>query len=401
MRTRERTKVRAITKQFTSRFASCLQSSAHVNGNARGMSLARLDVDVFTRARLRNASFAALALVLLLVGLRLALPGLIHAHLNHLLARNPRYEGTVGDVDVALWRGAYKIHDVEMRKRGGRVPVPFLKAPLIDVSVLWNELARGRFVGEMVLDSPQLNFVAGPTEADRQTGVAGEGQWRRLVKGLFPAKFNRIEVRDGSIHFRNFRAQPKVDISLVSVDLVAGNLENTRHTRAKRAGLVVMRGRVEGGGYLILHSTVEPDATDPSFNCDLIVRGADLTAWNDFLRAYAGVDVEHGKLSLFAELLAEDGEFHGYAKPFFKDVEVLDWDKVVAQNPISTAWEAIVQAVLEVFRNHSEDDVASRIPITGSTKNPRGEFWPALGSALYNAFIDGLKPRLEHSVGPH
>src|SRR4030095_3387851 len=113
-----------------------------------------------------------------------------------------------------------------------------------------------------------------------------------------------------------------------------------------------------------------PDATDPSFNCDLIVRGADLSAWNDFLRAYAGVDVEHGKLSLFAELLAEDGEFHGYEKPFFKDVEVLDWDKVVAQNPISTAWEAIVQAVLEVFRNHSEDDVASRIPITGSTKNP-------------------------------
>lgn len=368
----------------------------------RGMSLAPLLVDVrFTRVRLRNTSFVLLALAILLVGLRLALPGLIRAHVNHLIAKNPRYEGTVGSVDVALWRGAYKIHDVELHKRGGRVPVPFLKAPFIDVSVLWNELVRGKFVGEMVLDQPELNFVAGPTEADRQTGVAGEGQWRRLVKGLFPAKFNRIEVRDGSIHFRNFSAEPKVDVSLVDVDLVAGNLENTRPSGAKRAGLVVMRGRFENSGTLVLHSTVEPDAVEPSFNCDLIVHGADLRAWNDFLRAYAGVDVEHGKLSLYAELLAENGEFSGYVKPFFKDVEVLDWEKVTRQNPISTAWEAIVEAMLQVFRNRSDDDVASRIPISGSTRHPEGEFWPALGSAAYNAFIAGLKPRLEHSVGPH
>ena len=346
--------------------------------------------------------FALLALAILLVAARLALPNAIRIHLNHLLEKNPRYEGSVGEVDVALYRGAYKIHDVEMRKRGGRVPVPFLKAPLIDVSVLWNELVRGRFVGEMVLEQPQLNFVAGPTEADRQTGVAGEGQWRRLVKGLFPAKFNRIEVQDGSIHFRNFKADPKVDVYLTDVDLVAGNLENTRRTNAKRAGRVEMRGRFEDSGILILHSAVEPDAPAPSFDCDLIIRGADLRAWNDFLRAYAGVDVEHGKLNLYAELLAENGAFHGYLKPFFKDVEVLGWDaEIVEQNPISSAWEAVVEAVLQVFRNRRDDDVASRIPVEGSTNTPQPEFWPALGSALYNAFIEGLKPRLEHSVGQH
>lgn len=345
--------------------------------------------------------FALLALAILLVAARLALPNAIRVHLNHLIAKNPRYEGSVGAVDVALYRGAYKIHDVELRKRGGRVPVPFLEAPLIDVSVLWNELVRGRFVGEMVVERPQLNFVAGPTEAERQTGLAGEGQWRRLVKGLFPAKFNRIEVRDGSIHFRNFQ-EKKVDVYLKDVDLVAGNLEDTNRTHAKRAGRVEMRGRFEGAGVLILHSAVEPDAPAPSFDCDLIIRGAELRAWNDFLRAYAGIDVEHGKLNLYAELLAENGDFHGYLKPFFKDVEVLGWDaEIVEQNPFSSAWEAIVEAILQVVRNRRDDDVASRIPIEGSTKSPKAEFWPAFGSALYNAFIEGLKPRLEHSVGKH
>jgi uncharacterized protein DUF748 len=350
--------------------------------------------------RARNSLFASLALAILLVAARLALPGAIRMHLNHLLENNPRYEGRVGDVEVALYRGAYRIHDVEMRKRGGRVPVPFLEAPLIDVSVLWQALLRGRFVGEMVLEQPQLNFVAGPTEADRQTGVAG--RWRRLVKGLFPVRFNRIEVRGGSIHFRNFRAKPAVNVYLKDVDLVAENLEDTQHTNARRAGRVAMRGRFEESGTLILRSTVEPDAREPSFDCDLIVRNADLRAWNDFLRAYAGVDVERGKLNLYGELLAENGAFRGYLKPFLKDVEVLGWNReVLEQSPLSSAWEALVQAVLQVFRNRRDEDVASRIPIEGSAKAPEADFWPALGSALYNAFIDGLRPRLEHSVGAH
>src|SRR5262249_41420522 len=149
-------------------------------------------------------------------------------------------EGTVGSVDVALYRGAYRIHDVEIHKRGGRVPVPFVKAPLIDASVEWVALFDGRFVGELVLDQPQLNFVAGPTEAEQQSGAAGKGEWRRLVEGLFPAKLNRIEVRGGGIHFRNFRSEPPVDVELRDVDLVAGNLEDPAHLRTERAGRVEM-----------------------------------------------------------------------------------------------------------------------------------------------------------------
>lgn len=367
----------------------------------RHVPCSRSRIDVTTAgARIRISLFALVALAALLLAARGLLPSVIRAHLNHLLEQNPRYEGSVGNVDVALYRGAYEIHDLVMRKRGGRVPVHFLDAPLVDVSVQWLELLHGKLVGEMLLEQPQLNFVAGPTEAERQTGVAGEGQWRRLVKGLFPAKFNRVEVRDGSIHFRNFKADGTVDVFVKNVDLVAGNLEDTQHTNAKRAGRVEMRGRFEGSGNLILHSTVEPDADEPSFDCDLIIRDADLRAWNDFLRAYAGIDVERGKLNLYAELHAENGAFHGYLKPFFKDVEVLGWSKLVEQSPLTSAWEVIVEGLLQVFRSRSgDDDVASRIPIAGSVNDGGAEFWPALGSAFYNAFIEGLEPRLEHGVG--
>ncbi|HTO09584.1 MAG TPA: DUF748 domain-containing protein [Myxococcota bacterium] len=335
-------------------------------------------------------------LLALVVAARLALPFVLHAYLERRLAHNPRYTGTIGAVDVAFYRGAYVIHDVDIRKRGARVPVPFLKAPLIDVSVEWRSIFQGKFVGEVVLKGPELNFVAGPTDAQRQSG--NEGQWKKLVEALFPTRVNRFEVTDGKIHFRNFHSNPHVDVGLTHADLIAEDLSRSGDSRVKRPGHVEMRGEFEPTGHLALHVAVDPHASAPSFDGDLVVRGAELAQWNDFLRAYTKVDAKQGRFALYAELLAENGHFQGYVKPFFKDVQVIDWNDVAQLNLLSTAWRAFMQGVIEVFRNHAQDDVATRIPITGD-QQPHGEFWPALGNALYNAFIEGLTPRLEHSVG--
>ena len=335
-------------------------------------------------------------LALVVVCVRVAMPFALHAYLNRLLAHNPRYTGTVGDVDIALYRGAYKIHDVDVRKRGAKVPVPFLAAPLVDVSLEWRSVFKGKLVGQVVLQSPELNFVAGPTDAQRQSG--NEGEWKKLVEALFPTQLNRFEVSDGKIHFRNFTSKPKVDVALYHVDLVAQDLSRGGDSQDPRPARLELRGDFEPTGHVVLHMALDPKAKAPSFDSDLVVKGAELAQWNDFLRAYANVDAKEGHLTLYAELLAEDGGFRGYAKPFLTDVQVLDWKDVVKQDLLSTAWQAFVQGVIEVFRNHEDDDVATRIPITGE-KRPRGEFWPALGNTLYNAFIEGLAPRLEHSVG--
>lgn len=345
--------------------------------------------------RLGWLSLAA-GLALGLVGARLALPLALRAYLERRLAHNPRYTGTIGAVDVALYRGAYAVHDVDIRKRGARVPVPFLKAPLVDVSVAWRSLWRARFVGEVALRQPELNFVAGPTDAERQSGSAG--QWKKLVEALFPARVDRFEVIDGKIHFRNFTSKPSVDVALAHVDLIAEDLSRAGDSRVKRPGRLELRGEFEPTGHVVLHAAIDPRARSPSFDADLVVKGAELAQWNDFLRAYAKVDAKQGRVALYSELLAEDGSFHGYVKPFFSDVQVIGWKDVAQLNLLSTAWRAFVQAVIETFRNRESEDVASRIPITGEHR-PEGEFWPALGSALYNAFIAQLAPRLERSVG--
>jgi uncharacterized protein DUF748 len=334
--------------------------------------------------------------VLVLVGIRLALPYAIQSYLNRVLERHEKYSGQVGDVDVSLYRGAYVIHDVDIRRRGTQAPVPFVKAPLIDVSIQWAALLSGSVVGEIELDEPELNFVGGD-ESERQTGT--EGHWWVLVGKLFPVGMNRLEVRHGHVHFRNFHSRPPVNLELQHVDLVAENLQNSARSGAPKPAGLDMRAEFTQSGEMVLRASLDPHAHAPSFDCDVVLRNVAVPDLNDFLRAYAKLDAEKGQVEVYAELAADHGDFHGYVKPFFHDVSVIGFDdKLLQENIFSTAWRAFAQGLLELFKNREQDDVATRIPISGTTKTPRGEFWPSLGNAFWNAFIQGLAPRLEHSV---
>ena len=72
--------------------------------------------------------------VVLLVALHIALPYMVRDYLNEKLADMGDYRGQITDVDLALWRGAYKINGLKIVKVDGKVPVPFVDAPLIDIS---------------------------------------------------------------------------------------------------------------------------------------------------------------------------------------------------------------------------------------------------------------------------
>jgi uncharacterized protein YhdP len=346
----------------------------------------------------RGLALTAVALIALAAILRGLLPSAIQRYVNRMLQKSPGYEGSIGDVDVALWRGAYAIDDVRIRKRNGRVPVPFFSAPRVDLSVEWRALLDGAVVGEVVFDRPELNFVRGPDGARSQAGVGG--RWREIVEDLFPVKINRVEVRDGAIHYRDFHVEPNVDVYLHHVALVAHNLTNSRDVRDDRVARLAFRATPMNAGRVRGRVAFDPFARTPSFDFDGQLTGADLRQWNDFTRAYLAVDVESGSLAVYSELLAKDGRFDGYVKPFFQNVEILRVpDELARQNPIASLWESIVETFSELLEDKRADNVASRIPISGTVEDPDAGFWTALATVLRNAFVEALPPRLEHSVG--
>ncbi len=346
--------------------------------------------------RRRTAVWSAASLVLVLIVARALLPLAVERFVNRALSRNASYAGSVGDVDLALWAGGYSLEDVHIQKRGGRVPVPFFDAERIDLSVQWRALLDGEIVGEIELLRPRLNFVAGPSRAQSQFGA--EVDWRNVVEGLLPIRLNRVEVRDGTIHFRNFHSDPPVDVWVDDVQAVAENLTNTRDEGGRVARLRV-RARPMKTGQLIATATFDPFADSPDFDFDGSLTGLRLRDLNPFLRAYGAFDVDRGTVRLYAEMLAHKGRFEGYLKPFFEDVDVLQAEELDDQSFFASTWEAIVGAVGEVFRDQSKDRVATRIPLSGSARDPSVGFWATLGNVLRNAFIESLVPRLEHSVG--
>ena len=325
---------------------------------------------------------------------RALLPLWVRAHVNGVLARAEGYTGRVADVDLALYRGAYRIEGLEIHKDGGRVPVPLFAAETIDLSIEWRALLDGALVGEVEMQRASLDFVAGPTPAHSQTGAGVD--WAGRLEELFPFSFDRVAVEEGQLHFRDPYRKPPVDVALHDVTIEARNLTNSRDLSARRPARVSLDGRAQRSGRAAAELEVDPFAERPDFRLKLELVSLQLPELDDFLRAYAGVDAERGRFDVFSEVTSEDGRFEGYVEPVLRDVDILRVEEEIDEQSIfATLWEALVGVTAELLENQPEDQLAARIPLRGSFERPDVGLWGALVSLFRNGYVEALRPRVE------
>lgn len=123
----------------------------------------------------------------------------------------------------------------------------------------------------------------------------------------------------------------------------------------------------------------------------------ELPQLNDFLMAYGKFDVTRGTFGLYSEIAAKEGAFGGYVKPLIKDLKVLG-PKERDKNLLESAWEVTVGAIGMVFRNWSEDQVATKVEMKGRLDGPRTNVLHAIVEVLRNAFIQALQPSIDHEI---
>jgi hypothetical protein len=333
-------------------------------------------------------------LVVLVIALRIALPYILLRVVNRQLSQIKGYYGHVEDIDVALIRGAYTLKDIKLEKTGGKVPVPFFSADAIDLSLEWAALFHGAIDGKIRAEHPVLNFVKGPTEETSQTKI--DSSWIDVVKNLMPLKINRLEINDGEIHYRDFYSNPKVDIFTKKVRILAENLSNAKHDKELMPSTAEASAQVYGGEAK-LHMRLNALSKVPVFEAKAELLSLDITNLNDFLQAYAKLDVKSGNFSLYMEAATKDNVIKGYTKPIIKDLKVVNWEKD-KDKPLKIAWEAVVGSVAWVFKNHGKDQLATKVEFEGNLKSPNINIMEIIGQVLYNAFIQALSPSLENSV---
>lgn len=350
-----------------------------------------------SRAR-RFFSRSGRALVILgalLIAVRAYLPVAIQNYVNQTLDRVPQYDGRIGDVDLHLWRGAYSIQSVEIVKTSGKVPVPFFQSDEVQFTIEWRALLDGKVVGEIEVDRAKMNFVSAPSAKQSQLKV--DAEWLEVIKDLYPLRVDRFVFRDSEIHYRDFHSDPKVNLALTDVWIEGRDFSNTGRPAEGLSAHVDARAKAQKVAPVTLSAVLEPSASEPTFSLDLAVRELPIRELNDFFRAYASFDAEGGTVGLDAELASSAKRFKGYLKPIAKDVSIFRL-KTDAGNPIRMAWEGLVSIFSEIFENQRHEQIATRIPFSGTYDDPKTNIWETIGEVLYNAFIEALKPGKESSV---
>ena len=337
------------------------------------------------------------SLLIILIGLRIALPYILLNYVNRQLTMIDGYTGHVNDIDVALYRGAYTIKQIKLDKTGGKVPVPFFAADIIDLSVQWKALLKGRIVAEIEVERPILNFVSGPSKATSQTDI--DNDWTKVVDNLLPIKLNRFQINNGKIHYRDFHSSPKVNIEAGEVQILAENLTNAGQIKNTLPSTVKASATVYNGT-VNLDMKINPLTAIPTFDLNARLSPVKITAMNDFLQAYGNFDAETGTISMYCEAAAKDKKITGYVKPIIKDLKVANW-KEDKKNLGKKVWESIVDAVGWVLTNKRKDQIATTAEFTGNIDTPDVNTWVIIGQLLRNAFIQALYPALENSINLH
>ena len=326
---------------------------------------------------------------LIFIGLHFYLSIWVLNYVNRKINETKGYSGSIENIDLHLWRGAYVIRNINIYKNTGLVPVPFFSAPAIDLSVEWKALFHGAFVGNIMFKESVINIVKGPTDAQTQTGI--DAPWTDQIKQLFPLKINRFHIEDGVVHYRDFYSSPKIDLKLTDIYLTASNLTAGKESSRNGVATLHLEARPVVNGILKADATFDPYQHYPTFNLKAEMSHIPLVNLNDLTRAYAYFDFKNGTFAVATQMNASDGKFSGYIIPAFDHMQIFSIKEDIT-NPVKLAWEGVLGALGRALRNQPKDRFATKIPLSGNFDDPNPAILATIGNVFKNAFIRAFNP---------
>lgn len=349
--------------------------------------------------RFKKAYILVAGVILLLIAVRIALPYIVKRYVNKTLDELPGYTGHVADIDLHLYRGAYTIKDLVLVEEEGNPQYPFLKIPQTDLSVEWKSLFKGKLVGEVTMERPNMNIVAAAAAAD-STQEATQDDWTQVVKDLIPITINRFVVNNGRVAYLDFNTRPTIDMHIDNMKLVALNMANVEDKQHALPSTITFSGKSVGGGLLKGDMRANLLKEMPDMDMSIQLTQVNLTSLNDFIKANGKFDVERGQLDMYSKVKLNNGQMDGYMKPFLEDIKVLSWEKDRKESGFfHAAKEAVVGLFAEAAENQKRDQIATQIPISGDVNEPDTDAWRTFLNILRHAFIDAFNKSLEYEAG--
>jgi hypothetical protein len=273
--------------------------------------------------------------------------------------------------------------------------VPFFRSRRTDLSIEWPSLLHGSVVATASFDQPELNLVQAESKQKSQLG-AGE-DWHAQLEKLFPFRFNTIQVSRGTVKFLAPGIQTRDAITARNVRGRVSNLTNVVESGKQTFADFRINADVLDGAPAVVAGSVNAFARQPTFDINLEVKKVKLPQVNPWLRQYIKADAEAGDFELYLELAAADGKFKGYAKPILENVDLYRSNEE-EQSALRRVWEGFLDFAADVLKNDQADQVAARIPFTGTIENPETSVLATIASVMRNAFVSAFARSLEGSI---
>ena len=194
---------------------------------------------------------------------------------------------------------------------------------------------------------------------------------------------------DGTVRFLAPGISTRDAITARHVNGSISNLTNVLESGKETFADFRVTADVLDGAPAVVAGSVNAFAAQPTFDVNLEVKKVQLPQVNPWLREYIKADAEAGKFELYMELAAADGKFKGYAKPILQDVDIYRSGEA-EQSALKRVWEGFLDFAANVLENQDADQVAARIPFTGTIKDPETSLFATIASVMRNAFVSAF-----------
>ncbi len=274
--------------------------------------------------------------------------------------------------------------EFQVRTRGGLLSVKG--------SVEYTPEAQTAHLTDVLVEDLRLEYVTSTaTKAIEEARVRQAIKVASSVRNA-PTLFLRVDtlkLTNAQVGFANHTGKPPYRLFMKGVELKLENLDNhSDHGRSRfhAQGTFMESGKtVFSGGFLA-------SAKPADFDVRLKVDDARLSDLNPLLLSSAGVDVAQGRLSIYTELAVKNGRIDGYIKPLFKNLKISDRQKDKGKPFVKRVEMHLLQFLAFVLKNHTTQEVATVIRVSGSTLDPKADEWEIIRKLIANGFAHAVLP---------
>lgn len=310
-----------------------------------------------------------LTILIILIGFRLILPYIALKYINHALDDDLGvYQGHVNDLDISLYRGAYQLQDLIIKKADAAPKLPpLLKVKEIDLSVSWRSLFNGELAVDATLKQPNINLSDSGDEKKKQLGVEEENDnWLSAYETIIPIDIQDFTITDGKIQFVNNDLKTPIPVLLSKIEL---NIKNIKVEAKDNLSPITLKALAQEHADLNLDAIYNFISKEAQWDMNFKLEKFELKTINKNLRVYVPLDVTTAKVSFYGEATANQGNIDGYTKVFINDADIISTDQEFL-NLKHFFYEIIIAFANWYLENDDTKNVAVKIPF----KSRNGKF---------------------------